>query len=257
MVSLLISFFRSPFVVQPTSEYVDTSLQDSASRQTFRGGAAAAASCSTTRDTVTNTQLESDVTKNRESGEHREGMASRETTAVGTESLQDGTKSKPSAWTSRSEEVIEDNPDEDPKPRSTKKDDGESHGQRKRGGGGDDGGENEEDGSKRKSKSGGKAGPSNSRRKAFITLSYIVLAYVVCWSPFHFVFDVSLASTESVSADLYTAAFWLAYINSGSSSLPIKRLVAKSITETAWLVLSWTHTTLNQSVDQQNPSTPG
>ena len=45
--------------------------------------------------------------------------------------------------------------------------------------------------------------------------SYIVLAYVLCWSPFHFVFDVSLASPVSVSADLYTAAFWLAYINSG------------------------------------------
>jgi len=58
-------------------------------------------------------------------------------------------------------------------------------------------------------------GPSNSRRKAFITLSYIVVAYVVCWVPFHFVFDVSLARPELISADLYTAAFWLAYINSG------------------------------------------
>jgi len=67
----------------------------------------------------------------------------------------------------------------------------------------------------RKAKTGAKAGPSNSRRKAFITLTYIVLAYVVCWVPFHFVFDVSLASPASVSGDLYTAAFWLAYINSG------------------------------------------
>ena len=58
-------------------------------------------------------------------------------------------------------------------------------------------------------------GPSNSRRKAFITLSYIVIAYVVCWVPFQFVFDVSLARPEAISGDLYTAMFWLAYINSG------------------------------------------
>jgi len=53
------------------------------------------------------------------------------------------------------------------------------------------------------------------RRKAFITLSYIVVAYVACWVPFQFVFDVSLAKPEAVSADLYSAMFWLAYINSG------------------------------------------
>jgi len=35
---------------------------------------------------------------------------------------------------------------------------------------------------------------ANKRRKAFITLSYIVVAYMVCWVPFHFVFDVSLAN---------------------------------------------------------------
>ena len=68
--------------------------------------------------------------------------------------------------------------------------------------------------SKKKLKTGDK-GPSNSRRKAFITLSYIVIAYVVCWVPFQFVFDVSLARPEAVSGDLYTAMFWLAYINSG------------------------------------------
>jgi len=93
--------------------------------------------------------------------------------------------------------------------RQTKKDGGESHGQQKQ-----RVAENEAKRSKGKSQTDGK-GPSNSRRKAFITLSYIVLAYVLCWSPFHFVFDVSLASPESVSADLYTAAFWLACINSG------------------------------------------
>lgn len=72
----------------------------------------------------------------------------------------------------------------------------------------------EAEASKKKPKAGEK-GPSNSRRKAFITLSYIVVAYVVCWVPFQFVFDVSLARPEAISGDLYTAMFWLAYINSG------------------------------------------
>lgn len=58
-------------------------------------------------------------------------------------------------------------------------------------------------------------GGSNKRRKAFITLSYIVLAYMVCWVPFHFVFDVSLANPEIIPEDLYTAAFWMTYVNSG------------------------------------------
>ena len=94
------------------------------------------------------------------------------------------------------------------KPGSTKEDGGKSPGlgQPKR--------RPEEETTKGKKKSDGK-GPSNSRRKAFITLSYIVLAYVVCWFPFQIVFDMSLARPELISADLYTAVFWLAYINSG------------------------------------------
>jgi len=56
---------------------------------------------------------------------------------------------------------------------------------------------------------------SNKRRKAFITLSYIVVAYMICWVPFHFVFDVSLANPDIVPEDLYTAAFWMTYVNSG------------------------------------------
>lgn len=51
-------------------------------------------------------------------------------------------------------------------------------------------------------------------RKSFVTLSYIVIGYVVCWVPFHFVYDVSFISPELVSEDLYTATFWLTYVNS-------------------------------------------
>ena len=68
--------------------------------------------------------------------------------------------------------------------------------------------------SKNKEKEDGGKG-SNKRRKAFITLSYIVVAYMVCWVPFHFVFDVSLANPDIVPEDLYTAAFWMTYVNSG------------------------------------------
>ena len=56
---------------------------------------------------------------------------------------------------------------------------------------------------------------ASKRRKAFITLSYIVVAYMICWVPFHFVFDVSLANPDIVPEDLYTAAFWMTYVNSG------------------------------------------
>jgi len=38
---------------------------------------------------------------------------------------------------------------------------------------------------------------------------------MVCWVPFHFVFDVSLANPYIIPEDLYTAAFWMTYVNSG------------------------------------------
>jgi len=148
---------------------------------------------------VTNTQLESGVNRD---------QAAEETVADGNGS-KDGTDDANPAGKKHGEEIPGDKLNEDPKPGSTKKDGEGSRGQRKQ-----KVAESEAEKSKEKSKNDGK-GPSNSRRKAFITLSYIVLAYVLCWSPFHFVFDVSLASPESVSGDLYTATFWLAYINSG------------------------------------------
>jgi len=56
---------------------------------------------------------------------------------------------------------------------------------------------------------------AHRERKSFITLSYIVIGYVICWVPFHFVYDVSFISPQLVSDDLYTATFWLTYVNSG------------------------------------------
>jgi len=55
---------------------------------------------------------------------------------------------------------------------------------------------------------------ADRERKSFVTLSYIVIGYVVCWVPFHFVYDVSFIRPELVSEDLYTATFWITYVNS-------------------------------------------
>jgi len=65
---------------------------------------------------------------------------------------------------------------------------------------------------------GGQSSDAKARadreRKSFVTLSYIVVGYVVCWVPFHFVYDVSIFRPDLVSDDLYTATFWLTYVNS-------------------------------------------
>jgi len=140
-----------------------------------------------------------------QTGDAQQEMAAGQTTA-------DGAETDPNpAGTSRGQENIEGVEVENAKLGSTNDDGGKSpaHGKQKQHPPG-----TEAETSKKKSKSVEK-GPSSNRRKAFITLSYIVIAYVVCWMPFQFVFDISLARPETISADLYTAMFWLAYINSG------------------------------------------
>ena len=56
---------------------------------------------------------------------------------------------------------------------------------------------------------------ADRERKSFVTLSYIVIGYVICWVPFHFVYDLSFISPEIVPEDLFTALFWMTYVNSG------------------------------------------
>jgi hypothetical protein len=51
-------------------------------------------------------------------------------------------------------------------------------------------------------------------KRIFITLSYILATYLICWVPFHIIFDLSFFKPELVSAKLYTFGFWLAYFNS-------------------------------------------
>jgi hypothetical protein len=50
--------------------------------------------------------------------------------------------------------------------------------------------------------------------KVFITLTYIIVGYVICWVPFHVVYDVTAIRPDLVSNAMYTFAFWLTYINS-------------------------------------------
>jgi len=55
---------------------------------------------------------------------------------------------------------------------------------------------------------------ADRERKSFVTLSYIVIEYVVCWLPFHVVYEVTVVRPEFISQDLFTVTFWLAYLNS-------------------------------------------
>ena len=54
----------------------------------------------------------------------------------------------------------------------------------------------------------------NKEKKIFVTLSYILFTYLLCWLPFHIIFDLSFIAPDLVSADVYTFGFWLAYLNS-------------------------------------------
>ncbi len=51
-------------------------------------------------------------------------------------------------------------------------------------------------------------------RKTFVTLSYVIISYFICWVPFHIVFDCSAINPALVPEPVYTATFWLTYFNS-------------------------------------------
>ena len=51
-------------------------------------------------------------------------------------------------------------------------------------------------------------------RAIFITLTYVVVGYAVCWIPFHVVFDVSSTCPAYVPRGVYAVTFWMTYINS-------------------------------------------
>lgn len=51
-------------------------------------------------------------------------------------------------------------------------------------------------------------------RSIFVTLTYVIIGYAVCWIPFHIVFDISSACPTCVPRGVYAATFWMTYINS-------------------------------------------
>ena len=51
-------------------------------------------------------------------------------------------------------------------------------------------------------------------RQAFVTLSYIVISYMVLWVPFHVVFDISAINPSLVPDKIYRLTFLMTYINS-------------------------------------------
>ncbi len=55
---------------------------------------------------------------------------------------------------------------------------------------------------------------ADKERKIFLSLSYIIIAYLICWSPFHFCFDALYFDENSVSYDWYSFATLCCYFNS-------------------------------------------
>lgn len=59
-----------------------------------------------------------------------------------------------------------------------------------------------------------KAKSGDRERRAFVTLTYILVGYVICWVPFHIVFDIVAINPNLVPDLVYKITFWLSYANS-------------------------------------------
>ena len=56
---------------------------------------------------------------------------------------------------------------------------------------------------------------SNPRdKKIFITLTYVISSYLICWFPFYVTFDTYAWKPELVPSGLYSFFFWMTYVNS-------------------------------------------
>ncbi|KAH3705193.1 hypothetical protein DPMN_080259 [Dreissena polymorpha] len=51
-------------------------------------------------------------------------------------------------------------------------------------------------------------------RRIFVTLTFVVGSYLICWFPFYIAFDTYAWAPDFVPADLYTFFFWMTYFNS-------------------------------------------
>lgn len=54
----------------------------------------------------------------------------------------------------------------------------------------------------------------NRERKIFVTLTYVLSSYLICWFPFYIAFDTYAWKPELVPGELYTFFFWMTYVNS-------------------------------------------
>ena len=77
-------------------------------------------------------------------------------------------------------------------------------------------------------------------RKTFVTLSYVIISYLICWVPFHIVFDFSAIDPSFVPESIYNTTFWLTYFNSTLNpflyaySSKEFRLAFKRVLKCAW-----------------------
>lgn len=62
--------------------------------------------------------------------------------------------------------------------------------------------------------SGPHRGSRGRETRAFLILTHIVAGFMVCWLPFHLVFDVTAVRPELVPDVVYSVTFWLTYVNS-------------------------------------------
>ena len=53
-----------------------------------------------------------------------------------------------------------------------------------------------------------------SDKKIFITLTYVISSYLICWFPFYVTFDTYAWKPELVPSGLYSFFFWMTYVNS-------------------------------------------
>ena len=51
-------------------------------------------------------------------------------------------------------------------------------------------------------------------KKIFITLTYVIGSYLICWFPFYILFDTYAWKPELVPSGLYSFFFWMSYVNS-------------------------------------------
>ncbi|XP_053391083.1 alpha-2A adrenergic receptor-like, partial [Mercenaria mercenaria] len=51
-------------------------------------------------------------------------------------------------------------------------------------------------------------------KRIFITLTYILLSYLICWFPFYIAFDTYAWKPDLLPAGLYSFFFWSTYVNS-------------------------------------------